>query len=205
MKHLLLSGAAALAATLTPTLLTSSVAPVQPKTGTYTVDTGHSTALFKARHLGLSNFYGVFNAFSGEIQWDRDRPSESTVLFKIDAGSIDSRDEQRDGHLMSPDFLNAKEFPEIVFESTSVRAGKEGHLVVTGDLTVRGVTSSVDVDVELTGAGERGERFGYRAGFEGRFTISGKEFEMAYVEKFPADMISHEIEIVIALETQLQQ
>ena len=207
MKHLLLSGAAALAAVLLPTtsLTTNAPAAVQPRTGDYKVDPTHSTALFKARHLGLSNFYGVFNDFSGEVHWDRDKPAESHILFKLVSGSIDSRDEQRNGHLSSPDFLNAKEFPEIVFESTNVRAGKTGFLIVTGDLTVRGVTNSVDVTVELTGAGDRGERFGYRAGFEGRFTISGKDFEMPYVEKFPEDMVGHEIEIVIALETQITE
>lgn len=212
MKQLLLSSAAALAAVLLPaTALTTSgpiagsPSPVQPRTGDYVVDPDHSTALFKARHLGISNFYGVFNDFSGEVHWDRDRPAESHILFKLVSDSIDSRDEQRNGHLMSPDFLNAKEFPEIVFESTGVRTGKAGYLIVTGDLTVRGVTKPIDVTVELTGAGERGERFGYRAGFEGRFTIRGKDFEMAYVEKFPEDMVGHEIEIVIALEAQLKK
>lgn len=166
---------------------------------TFRVDTGHSSVIYRVQHLGVSNFYGTFKDVSGTVVLDEDKPSDSSVEIAIDAASVDSRSEQRDGHLTSPDFFSAKEFPEITFESTKVKKGKEkGHFEVTGDMTVRGVTKSMTVDVELTG--KDSTRMGYRAGFEAEFVLHMPDYKMPAMEKMDASMLGRDVHVIVAIE-----
>ncbi len=120
-----------------------------PRAGAYEIDPAHSTVEFQVRHLGLAKVRGRFNTFSGTIRIGDD-PTDSRVDVSIDAASIDTRDEQRDAHLRSPDFLNTDEHPTLEFHSTAVRlAGEDPR--VEGDLTVRGVTRPVTLDVQFEG------------------------------------------------------
>ncbi len=121
-----------------------------PQAGTYEIDPAHSVVEFQVRHLGLAKVRGRFNSFSGTIEIGDD-PTESRVHVTIDAASIDTRDEQRDNHLRSPDFLDTEQHPTIEFHSTTVRLDAEDPKV-EGQLTVRGVTRPVTLDVEFEGA-----------------------------------------------------
>jgi len=114
-----------------------------PQAGTYEIDPAHSVVEFQVRHLGLAKVRGRFNSFSGTIEIGDD-PTECRVDVTIDAASIDTRDEQRDAHLRSPDFLDVENHPTLEFRSTAVR--------LEGQLTVRGVTRPVALDVEFEGA-----------------------------------------------------
>jgi polyisoprenoid-binding protein YceI len=164
----------------------------------FAIDTGHSTVMFKVQHLGLSNFYGVFNEFAGEVVHDESDPANSSIELVVQAESVDSRSGDRDKHLRNPDFFNAREFPEITFKSTSITAAGDGY-EVTGDLTLRGVTKEITAQAEVVGAGET--PFGdYRMGFEARFTIDADDFEMAYRRKMP-DALGKDIEMLVSLET----
>src|ERR1039458_1827531 len=103
---------------------------------TYTIDPVHSTAGFKVRHLMVSNVRGEFSKVTGTVVFDAGAPENSRVEASIDATTIHTRDEQRDAHLKSADFLDVEKFPAITFVSKKV-AGEGGEWKVTGDLTIR--------------------------------------------------------------------
>ncbi len=121
-----------------------------PRAGTYQIDPAHSVVEFQVRHLGLAKVRGRFDRFSGTIEIGDD-PTESRVDVTIDAASIDTRDEQRDNHLRTGDFLDVENHPTLEFRSTTVRLEDEDPRV-EGLLTVRGVTRPVTLDVEFEGA-----------------------------------------------------
>jgi polyisoprenoid-binding protein YceI len=122
------------------------------QTTAWTIDASHSRVGFSVKHLVISDVKGEFSKLSGTAQIDDADLSKSSVEATIDAGSVDTRDAKRDGHLKSPDFFDVAKYPTITFKSTKVVAGKDGALQVTGDLTMRGVTKSVTLDGEISKA-----------------------------------------------------
>ena len=163
---------------------------------TYAIDTTHSAIVFRVKHMGVSYAYGFFEAFSGEVQFDEKDPTKSSIVIEVDAASVDTNNGKRDDHLRSPDFLSAKEFPVIVFESKKV-AKKGDRLAVTGDLTFHGVTKEVTAEVEHVGsaAGRSGE--GQRIGMEATFEILPKDFEVAYMQE--SSGLGPEVRLTVSL------
>jgi len=144
-------------------------------TGTWTLDPAHTRIGFVARHAMVTKVRGSFNEFDGTAEVNGDDLSASKVSLTIKAASIDTRNEQRDGHLKSNDFLAMDEHPEITFVSTSVATGGEGDVDITGDLTIKGTTKSVTVPFEFDGVAT--DPFGnQRAGFEGKAVINRTDF-----------------------------
>lgn len=149
-----------------------------PQPGTWVVDPSHSSVEVVARHMVISKVRGRFEGFAGTIVV-ADRPEDSSVEFVIDAATIHTADERRDAHLRNSDFLETDKYPEITFRSTSVGpAGKKGHWTVTGDLTVRDVTRSVTLDVELEGVGSA--YGGPRAVFSAEVEIDREDFGLTW-------------------------
>ena len=148
-------------------------------TGTYTLDPAHSRLGFVARHAMVTKVRGGFNDFEGTITVDGADPSLSRVDVRAKVASIDTRNEQRDGHLRTNDFLDAETYPEITFVSTSV-AHRGGHdFEVTGDLTIKGTTKSVTVPLEFQGSAK--DPFGNtRIGFEGTTTIERSDYGVSF-------------------------
>lgn len=130
----------------------------------------HQFIQFRVQHLGYSWLYGRFNDFDGTFTYDADDPKSAKVSVKIDTSSVDSNHAERDKHLRSPDFLDVEMFPEATFESTAFD-GK----TLTGNLTLHGVTKSIDIAVEKIGEG-KDPWGGYRAGFEGKTTFAMADF-----------------------------
>ncbi len=118
---------------------------------TWTIDPSHTRAYFTVRHMMIANVNGTFGAITGVVDFNEADPARSTVDVQIAADSINTRDEKRDAHLKSPDFLNAAEFPYLTFKSTRIEKTGENTGRVTGDLTIRGVTKPVVLDVEYNG------------------------------------------------------
>lgn len=145
---------------------------------TYKIDTVHSSVVFKAKHQNVSWGFGRFNDVSGTITYDETKPESSKVDVTIKTESVDTANGKRDGHLKSPDFFDAKQFPTATFVSKSVKS-KEKKLAVTGDLTIRGVTKSITIDVEVTGLAKDGQG-GELAGFYTEFTIQRSDFGVNY-------------------------
>ncbi len=145
----------------------------------FTIDNAHSFALFKVNHLGASYAYGQFSAIAGKISFDAAKPEGNSVEVTIKTESVNTHNEMRDRHLKSPDFFNAKEFPEMTFKSTGWKKTGDKTYDVTGDLTINGKTKSITVPVEHVGDGKnpRGQEL---TGFHTTFTIDRTEFGMNY-------------------------
>src|SRR5512145_1993606 len=114
---------------------------------TWTFDPAHSHASFSVRHMIISNVRGELGKFSGTLTLDEKDITKSTVEATIDVTTIDTREPKRDEHLRSPDFFDAAKFPTLTFKSTKVEKAGKGALKVTGDLTMRGVTKPVVLNV----------------------------------------------------------
>lgn len=142
----------------------------------YQIDDVHSAVMFKIKHAGIANFYGMFGKISGSFTLDADKPENCRVSIAIDAASVQTNNEGRDKHLRSPDFFDAKQYPEIRFTGGKFAANGDD-LEVTGELELRGKKAPMTLHLAKTGAGEfRGQRVGY----ETTFTIKRSEFGMDY-------------------------
>ena len=121
-----------------------------PAVGTYEIDPAHSSFEFVARHL-MARVRGRFSGVTGEAVI-AEVPEESSVGIEIDASTVDTREPNRDAHLRSGDFFGVEEHPTISFRSTAVRPGDGDIWKVDGDITIRGITHPITVDVEFLGA-----------------------------------------------------
>jgi polyisoprenoid-binding protein YceI len=147
----------------------------QTLTGDYQIDPAHTSIGFVARHAMVTKVRGAFNEFEGTAHLDAQEPSKSNAALTIKSASIDTRNEQRDGHLRSNDFLDPENYPEIRFVSTAVDQLDDTTYRMTGDLTIRGITKPVTIDFEYTGSAT--DPFGNaRVGFEGSTTINRKDW-----------------------------
>jgi polyisoprenoid-binding protein YceI len=168
--------------------------------GTWTIDPSHSEIGFTARHL-MSKVRGLFESFEGRIVTG-EQPSASAT---IDLNSINTRDENRDAHLRSKDFFDVEKSGPMTFTSTKVERGGRG-LLLTGDLSIKGVTKPVTLDVEYLGT-ETDPWGGTRVGFEGTTQISRKEWGVDF--NIPMDggrlLVGDRIDITVAVQAVLQQ
>ena len=177
----------------------------QPATGTtetYTVDGGHSSLIFRIKHLNVAPFYGRFNRISGTIIHKPSDMSKSSIEITVPAGSVDTNSKGRDQHVKSAEFFDVEQFPTITFKSTRVTPINDVKCKVEGDLTFRGVTKTVSMDLELTGAGVT--PFGdFRIGVETMFNFKRSDFGMtALLASGPddTDKLSDDIRIIAGLE-----
>ena len=161
---------------------------------TYAVDPVHSSVVFRSKHLNTSHVWGRFNAFSGSWSIDESDPAASKVEFSIKAGSVDTGNEKRDGHLKSPDFFNAVQYPTITFASTSVTRSPNGH-EVHGDLTFHGVTKPIAFYLVPVGSGKDMQGHAI-AGVDAGFTIKQSAFGITKM----AAAIGDEVSVYVSLE-----
>mgnify|MGYP001259037004 CR=1 FL=1 len=171
--------------------------------GTWTIDPSHSEVGFSVRHLMVSKVKGNFETFEGTITIAED-PLQSSVTAEVDLSSINTRDEQRDGHLRSADFFEVENHPKLTFTSTSVEP-KGDDYVVTGDLSIKGTTKSVVLDLEFNGV-HPDPWGGTRAGFSAETEISRKEFGVDF--EIPMDgggvVVGDKIKVLLEVEAVLQ-
>lgn len=161
----------------------------------YAIDTAHSSALFKVKHLDTAYFYGMFKDVSGTVSFDPANAGAASIDVTIASASVDTRSENRDNHVKSPDFLNAKQFPTITFKSKSVKASGD-RLEVTGDLTLHGVTREITVQAERTGGGTHPRSGKEIVGFHASFTVDRTAHDM----NFMVGPLGPEIEFVLSIE-----
>src|SRR5690625_5331969 len=142
---------------------------------TWKIDPSHSEIEFQIRHLVISKVRGKFRKFDSEVEADNDDLTNAKIRFEADVDSIDTNSSDRDTHLQSDDFFNASEHPKHAFESTSFEKTGENTYKLVGDLTIRGNTKSITLDVEY--GGEVVDGYGQtKRGFEVTGEISRKEF-----------------------------
>src|SRR3954470_7479747 len=146
--------------------------------GDYTIDAAHTRLGFSARHAMVATVRGQFSDFTGTAHVDTANPASSKVELSIVANSISTGQTQRDDHLRSGDFFESEQYPDITFTSTNVtRDGDDW--TITGDLTIKGVTHSVDAPFGFTGSSQ--DPFGNtRIGFEGGTTIKRSDWGMTF-------------------------
>ena len=167
----------------------------------WTFDVAHSSVGFSVRHLMISKVHGNFTQWSGDIEFDEQNPTASSVEVQIDVASIDTKDAQRDGHLKSPDFFDIEKFPHLGFKSTSVE--KKGEtLAVHGDLTLHGVTKPVTLGVEFHGRAKHPMNGSERAGFSAHTHINRKDFGLGWNAVLEAGGVAVSEKVEIAIEIQ---
>jgi polyisoprenoid-binding protein YceI len=167
----------------------------------WTIDGSHSLAEFSVKHMMVSTVKGRFQTFTGTINWDETTPANSSVEANIDATSITTHDEKRDGHLVGADFFETDKYPAITFKSTKVEAKSAEDFKVTGDLTLHGVTKEVTMDVEFNGTGKN--PWGMTvAGFSGKTSISRKEYGLNWNVALETGgmLVSDKINITLEIE-----
>ena len=162
---------------------------------TYKLDPGHTSIVFRVKHLGIAYVYGRFNGPTGSFVFDESSPSKSSIEMQAEAKNVDTAVEKRDTHLRSPDFFNAGEHPLVSFKSKSVKKLKAATYEVSGDLTLLGKTRPITVKVNATGAGK--DPWGnFRRGFETSFSIKRSEFGMGFM----MGGVSDEVNLTVSVE-----
>lgn len=179
-------------------------AQVQEK-AVYALDPAHTTVEFVVRHLMITRVRGRFTAFSGQVELAPDSDLPLAVTAHIEAGSIDTREEQRDAHLRSADFFDVEKYPELRFESTRV-AGSPDDFAIEGKLTIHGVTR----DVSLAGSfeGRTTDPWGgVRVGYSAHATINRKDYGLTWNAALETGgvVVGDEVRIELNVEAVLQQ
>jgi len=180
-------------------------APVQaaPATGaktTWKLDPTHTLVEFSAKHLMITTVKGRFADVEGIINIDEKTPRNSSVEATLKAVSIDTRTDQRDQHLRSGDFLNAEQYPEIKFRSTSIE-GDRKEFKLTGDLTIRDVTRPVTLNVQFEGQ-TKDPWGGERVGFSASGKIDRRDFGLTWNQVLEAGGVAVGNEIKIGIEVE---
>lgn len=168
----------------------------------YTIDTAHSSASFKVRHLVISNTKGDFQDLSGVIWLDESDPANSSVELTIKVASVDTDDDKRDGHLRSPDFFDAEKYPNITFKSTKV--AKDGDVyMLTGNLTIKDVTKEVSFPFEMVGpVNAMGSK---RLGAHATFKIDRQDYGVSWNKTLDSGglLVGNEVTIELEIEAKL--
>ncbi|MCK5750530.1 MAG: YceI family protein [Oricola sp.] len=167
--------------------------------GVYTPDSGHRYITFSYFHQGFSNPWLRWRDWDGELVWNAENPAESSVNVTIDVASIDSGVDEFDGHLVGENWFNAAAHPEITFVSTDVEKTGANTGKITGDLTIKGITKPVTLDVVFHKGAYQERGNSYKLGFSGKTTLMRSDFDLgAYVP-----VVSDEVDVVIETEWQM--
>jgi len=169
---------------------------------TWEFDPVHTGVQFKVRHLMVSHVRGDFEKVSGKIVYDERDISRSSADITIDASSINTRVAKRDEHLKSPDFLDAAKYPSLVFKSKKVEKAGDGKLKMTGDLTIRGVTKEIVLDIEGPTPSIRDLEGKTRVGGVASTKINRKDFGLTWNKAIETGgvVVGDEVEITIDTE-----
>lgn len=164
--------------------------------GNYKIDTAHSNAGFTVKHMMVTNVKGSINDIAGTFEYDEKANALVKVEGELKVASIDTKNEKRDAHLREDDIMDAAKFPTITFKSTKVEGDK-----VYGDLTIKGVTKNIALDLENGGA------FGEKAGFALSGKINRSEYGVTWNKALEAGgvAVSDEVKLEIDIEGNLQK
>lgn len=165
------------------------------------IDPAHSQATFSVKHMMISTVKGHFNVLSGKLHIDEQNPANSWVEAQVDVASVDTRDANRDGHLQSPDFFDAANYPTITFKSTKVEPDGDNEYKVLGDLTIRGVTKPVTFKAEYSGQG-KDPWGGTRAGLAATAKIDRRDFGLSFNAPLESGgvLVGNDVKVEIDLE-----
>lgn len=170
------------------------------RAGTWNIDPSHSEVDFTVTHLMISKVRGRFSDISGSVVTDG-TPEGSKVTVEIGTASINTHESSRDTHLRSADFFDVEKYPKISFVSTAVKSKSDEEFRITGNLTIKGVTKSVDIDVKSEGSG-RDPWGNDRAGFSGSLKIDRRDFGLTWNQALETGgvMVSNEVKLTLDVE-----
>ena len=168
----------------------------------YTIDTAHSAAQFKVRHMMIANVKGEFTNVSGTVSFDPANPGAAVVEAAVDVSTISTRDPQRDGHLKSADFFDVEKYPSITFKSKKILNASATGADVLGDLTVHGVTKEVTLKVEDFSEEAKDPWGNMRRGASAKTKINRKDFGMSFNVALEAGgfLVGEDVDINIDVE-----
>ena len=171
-------------------------------TSKWVLDPMHSEVQFKVKHLVISTVSGFFKSFEGSLETDNEDFTDAKIDFSLDIDSIDTNQSQRDEHLKSPEFFDAAAYPKITFESTSfTKTDEEDEYELAGNLTIKGITKPVTLDVEFGGAAA--DFYGNtKAGFEISGKINRKDFGLTWsgVTEAGSVVVGEDIKLLINVQ-----
>lgn len=175
--------------------------------GTWVIDLDHSEIALTVRHMMVSKFRGRFDRFEGTIV-TADAPADSSVTVSLEASSINTHNEVRDGHIRAAEVLNVAKYPWWTFTSTGVRGFDGGRFLLDGDITITGVTKPVTFQAELNGIGPD-PYGGTRIGFSAQTEVNRTDFGVSFTGTLPGPVggliISEEVTVNVEIEAILQQ
>ena len=180
----------------------STLATPQAAVSTWNIDPVHSVAEFKVKHMMISNVKGQFTRIKGVLSLDETELTKSRVEASIDAASINTRDEQRDGHLKSADFFDVEKFPTLSFKSTKITRVADGELAVAGELTIHGAARNVVFTVEGPTAPGKDPWGNTRIGLSATTKINRKDFGLTWNTSLETGGILVGDEVTITLDVQ---
>ena len=178
------------------TAFAAAAAPVFAEPVDYVLDSSHSQILFTYNHLGYSTGMGMFSGFEGTISFDQEDPTASAVNVSFPVRSMLTGWEGRFEHFMSPDFFDAADDEMVDFASTAIEVTGENTALITGDLTLNGVTKPVVLDAKLNQAGMHPMAEQEWAGFDATTTLLRSDFNVGAFAPF----VSHEVAVTISVE-----
>lgn len=169
--------------------------------GVYNFDKAHSFIGFKVKHMGLIEVPGFFRDFVGTVNFDAKDITKSTVEFTAKMTSVDTGVAGRDNHLRTKDFFEVEKFPDMTFKSTKVEKKGKGY-VLTGDLTMKGVTKSITFPFQIPGWLPAGERDGGKMGITAETSINRRDYGVNYGTNLPSGVpsLSDDVKIVLQIE-----
>lgn len=168
---------------------------------TYKIDAAHSEITFKVKHLMITNVTGSFTKFDATLTTENDDFTNASISFEADVDSISTNNEQRDGHLKSDDFFGAEAHPKLTFTSTSFTKKSDDEYSLVGDLTIKGTTKNVELNVEYGGTAT--DPWGQvKAGFEISGKINRKDFGLTWgaVTEAGGVVVSDEVKLHLAVQ-----
>lgn len=164
----------------------------------WSIDPTHSEIAFKVKHMMFTNVTGKFQNFTAEATTEGDHFENATFEFSADIDSVATGNADRDGHLLSPDFFDAANFPKLTFKSTSFTKKDEGDYILVGDLTIRDTTKSVTLAVDFGGTAK--DPWGnVKAGFSAEGKLNRKDFGLTWNAALETGgvLVSEEVKLVI--------
>ena len=181
-------------------LFTAAAPSVEAQT--WTIDQAHSAAHFAVRHMMVSTVRGDLGKITGTVSFDAKQPSSGSVEATIDVSGIDTREPGRDKHLKSADFFDAEKFPTMTFKSKRIEPAAGGGYKVTGDLTMKGVTKEVVLDVEPLRPAIKDQRGATRTGTAATTTLNRQDFGISWSRSLDGGglVVSDEVAVTIDVE-----
>ncbi len=182
--------------------MTTTLATPETAVSTWKIDPAHSVAEFKVKHMMISNVKGRFTGVSGTLYLDENNVANSRVAASIDASSIATGDAQRDGHLKSPDFFDAEQYPTLTFRSTRIVPDGDGELKATGELTIHGVAREVTFAVEGPTAPAKDPWGNTRVAISATTKVNRRDFGLTWNAVLETGGILVGDEVTITLDVQ---